>query len=481
MQMLAIPSSIAFRGSGLFLVLFGTSIGQINAENINSTTTSASSCTVNGPSAYPVSPGIRVHGWVGQPNGRGTIDIIWTSLATIFISTYVMLCLNVPSTGEPWWSVAYRRILWMGISIAGPEFVLTAAAGQWAAAKRSVDAFKSAGYEAWTMRHAFFADMGGIEVCPPDFVPFRVNAKQLHYLVTKGYLSYPNILRKEISDKSKQDTVAKLITCTQIAYLILQCIGRALQSLAITTLELFALAIVVCTIATSWCWLQKPTDVKFPIRIGMETSIALILKEGGASAAARPYRQTPLDFVDDLSPSWSLNIQTFINMPIGPFERPISRFGNDRFPYLELRDNTVLFVATLIYASIHVWAWNWAFPSRVENTLWRVSSMIILGSTITFWAFESIAIWYRYNGGEKFFYKILNKLDRLEDIEKLRVEKAANPRKLPLKGEFWSIFPLALIYAIARTYLLVEAVLGLRDLEASAFENVYWSIYLPHI
>ena len=457
-------------------------MGQANGDDIspNTSSSSNSNCTVNGPPAYLGSPNLRVHGWVGQPNNRGTIDIIWTSLATIFISTYVMLCLNVPSQGESWWSVAYRRILWMGVSIAGPEFVLTAAAGQWAAAKRSVKDFKGAGYLAWTMKHAFFADMGGIEVNPPDFVPFRVNAKQLHYLITKGYVPYPNILLTEIWDKSKQDTIAKIITCVQITYLILQCIGRALQNLAITTLELFALAIVICSIATSWCWLQKPADVKFPIRIDMETSIARILHEGGAHAA-RPYRQTPLDFVDDLCPSWSLNIQTFINMPIGPFERPISRFGNDRFPYLELRDNTVLFVATLTYAAIHVSAWNWTFPTKIENILWRVASMTLLGSTGTFWILESIAVFYRYNGGEKYLYRLLNKLDRLEDIEKLRIEKAANPRQLPLKGEFWSMFPLALIYAIARTYLLVEAFLGLRDLEASAFMNVNWSNYLPHL
>lgn len=62
------------------------------------------------------------------------------------------------------------------------------------------------------------------------------------------------------------------------------------------------------------------------------------------------------------------------------------------------------------------------------------------------------------------------------------METAANPRKLPLKGDFWSISPLAMIYAIARTFLFVAAFLGLRDLEASAFTNdVHWSIYLPHI
>ena len=72
------------------------------------------------------------------------------------------------------------------------------------------------------------------------------------------------------------------------------------------------------------------------------------------------------------------------------------------------------------------------------------------------------------------------RLDRLEDIEKLRIEKAANPRKLPLSGEFWSIFPLATIYAIARTYILVEAFAGLRNLDASAYFNVNWAMYVPH-
>ena len=146
-----------------------------------------------------------------------------------------------------------------------------------------------------------------------------------------------------------------------------------------------------------------------------------------------------------------------------------------------MRDNTVLFVATLIYAAIHVSAWDWTFPSAIEKILWRLASMILFGSTIAFWIFESIAVWYRYNGGEKYLYKFLNKLDRLEDVEKLRLEKANNPGKLPLRGEFWSIFPLALIYAIARTYLLVEAFVGLRNLEASAYMNVNWAVYLPHL
>src|SRR5436309_2771370 len=43
------------------------------------------------------SSSIRVKQWVDQPNFRGTFDILWTCLVTIFISTYTMLCLNIPA------------------------------------------------------------------------------------------------------------------------------------------------------------------------------------------------------------------------------------------------------------------------------------------------------------------------------------------------------------------------------------------------
>lgn len=398
----------------------------------------------------------RVFGWIGQPNSRGTIDILWDSVFTIFISTYTILTLNVPSRWEPRWSYMGRRLLWMGVSIAGPEFVLTAAAGQRAAAKRSVEKFRAAGYRHWTMRHAFFADMGGIELRARESPPFRINATHLYWLVTHGYLPFPDIPLEEIWDKSKADTIAKVLTTMQICYLILQCVGRAAQHLAITTLELFALAIVVCSIATSWCWLRKPVDVQLPIIISMDTPIRDILIQAGPEAA-RPYQQTPMDFIDDLKPSWSLNIQTFMRMPIGPFERPISRFGNDRFPWLELPQSTALSFATMVYAAVHVAAWNWTFPSRKEAILWRVSSLIIFGSTVAFWIFETIAVWYRWNGGEKRVYALLGKSKQFEELEKARQEATSEPRQLPLKGEFWSMFVLACVYGAARMYLLVEA------------------------
>ncbi|RAL04420.1 uncharacterized protein BO80DRAFT_236443 [Aspergillus ibericus CBS 121593] len=117
----------------------------------------------------------------------------------------------------------------------------------------------------------------------------------------------------------------------------------------------------------------------------------------------RPYEQTPLNFIDDLLPSWPLNVQT---------------------------------------------------------------------STA----------WYRIGRWQRFFCRIFWK-SKLADVEEARLarESAKTPNELPLKAEFWSIFPLACTYAAARLYLIDEAFVGLRALDASAYRTVDWTTFLPHL
>ncbi|KAF4769277.1 hypothetical protein HAV15_008549 [Penicillium sp. str.  len=187
--------------------------------------------------------------------------------------------------------------------------------------------------------------MGGFELVPAGGA-FHINSKHIHWLVSRGYIEVPEVSDEELWDKSKQDTIAKLITCVKVAYLILQCIGRAVLGLAVTTIELSTVAIVGCTLMTSICWLHKPLDVYYPVQIKMNISMGQVLQEAGP-IAARPYRQTPLDFVDDLRPSWALNIQTFMKMPVGHFQRPIPRIGDSRLPWLTWTESSFLCLATL--------------------------------------------------------------------------------------------------------------------------------------
>ncbi|KAL7660111.1 hypothetical protein ACMYSQ_003000 [Aspergillus niger] len=154
-----------------------------------------------------------------------------------------------------------------------------------------------------------------------------------------------------------------------------------------------------------------------------------------------PYKQTPLDFIDDLLPSWSLNVQPFMKMPVAPFERPLPRLGNDRLPDLEGYQRVILCVATLLYASMYLIGWNFGFPTRAELTLWRVCSMFLFGNTVAFWVFETSAAWYRIGRWQRFFCRIFWK-SKLADVEQARLtrESAKAPKELPLKAEFWSIF-----------------------------------------
>ncbi|KAI1399825.1 hypothetical protein F4819DRAFT_497791 [Hypoxylon fuscum] len=434
------------------------------------------------------SPNGRISGWVDQPNLRGTWDIIWTCLVTIFICTYTLLCLNVPAPTESLFVNIRRRVLWMIVAIIGPEIVLTYAAGQWSRARHSVVAFHRSGHKDWTMRMGFFADMGGFVLETSDGDPFPLNAKQLHWLVANKHIEYPNIRNEEIWDKSKQDRLTRAITSFQIAYLVVQCIGRAAQHLAITALEpggsrpcleLNALAIVVCSLMSAFAWLHKPADVRTPIRIVSQSKIAVIT--GG-----KPWKNTPLDFIDENGPGWSMNVQPFMKMPVIPPQRPIQRIPNDRFPMnpYGLQEYFVCF-ATLLFTGLHVLGWNFSFPTLIEKILWRTSSLILFCVTAAFWILETMASWKRLGRWTWLYLKVTDP-KKLVDFEKARSERLSQeesrePTQLPLPWEFWTIFPIAILYGVARLYLIVEAFLELRNADGTAFVNVEWTDFLPHI
>jgi len=118
---------------------------------------------------------------------------------------------------------------------------------------------------------------------------FLVNDRQLAYLVDKEYIKCPSITAEEIWDKSKADTLAKIITLMQASWLVIQLLGRAFLRLPTTTLELSAGAIVLCAFGTFFCWLHTPADVYKGIVITTEATTEQILVDAGENAV-EPYR-----------------------------------------------------------------------------------------------------------------------------------------------------------------------------------------------
>lgn len=424
-----------------------------------------------------------ITGWVSQPNTRGTFDIVWSCLTTTFLCTWTVLCLNVPASSDSQWVIMARRTKWMLHCIAGPEFVTGFAAGQYENAYKAVAEFKEIGCHGWTMRHAFMADMGGFMLYPRDSKPFPVNNKHIWWLVVNKYLDFPDVSTVDIWDKSKADRLIKTLVCLQVCWLVLNVIARAIQNLAITTIELATVSIVFCTIATSVCWLHKPADVKTPIRLPCRFSTAEILL-GAGDAAQKPYRMTPMDFVDNLGPSWSANVMAFARIRSGPQERPLPRFTNDRFPHVRGIRQFTLISVTLFGVGIHIFGWHFEFPSRSEQTIWRAASLVMFLTAAIFWSAEVLAGWHRDHIWELIVTTIFHPA-QLKDLKQMRAQRPARtqptPETFPLPLECGASATMWIFYLIARGYVLIEMFAGLRILPRSAFVSVEWANFLPHV
>ena len=153
-----------------------------------------------------------VQGWISTPNNRGTIDILYSSLTTIYLCTWTSLCLNIPQPGTRGWCFGLYKFRWQLFTVFFPEVLVATAAEQWLSARQSISEFATIGCYEWTIRHGFFADMGGIKVAPPDIEPFPVDSQQLAYLVKHKYLSIPHISTDEIRSVNKADELARAVT-----------------------------------------------------------------------------------------------------------------------------------------------------------------------------------------------------------------------------------------------------------------------------
>ena len=376
-----------------------------------------------------------------------------------------------------------RKVRWMLQAILAPEFVLGFATGQKVEAKRSVLEFREAEFPSsfpkWTHRHGFYANMGGFHLQPRTGPSFPINAKQLLYLIKEGYTEYPTITEKEVWDKSKADGFQKTLTCFQTGWFIVQIIGRAIQHLPVTTLELTTLSFVLCNLVMYIQWANKPLDVESPTIINITASMEEILIRAG-DKASKPWRQTPLDFIDDQSPSWLTEVQPHLRFQRGPRERPLPRFTNDRFPVIGAGLEAItLFVVNLIYLAIHFIGWNFDFPTVVERHLWRASCITISGCALIFWACETYQDGCRLGRWQRWYARLCPEKARVATMNS--TEKGEREKLFIPMWEVVIMTPVSLIYALGRTYIVVEIFLSQRSLPVGAFDTVQWTNFIPHI
>ena len=444
-----------------------------------------------------------LRGWIPQPSGRGTLDILESCLATIILCTWSVLFLNVPAEIEGPWDVFRAKARWMLFTIFFPEVLTAVAAEQWRSASQGVEDFTRLGKEwqvlldsvssprelpqiqnnlmrlrrsPWTMRHAFFADMGGFHLKCPDFPAFPVNSHQLVYLIEHNHIDYPDINAKVIWDKNKADTFTRIITLLQVIWFLIQVIGRWVQHLAISTFELSCLAFIFCSINTSFFFFHKPRDVETPSLLACNTTVEKIVAEGGDGPT--PYTQTPLDFVNPrvsrtslLQPFW-FGFRVCFDWRRTADELPVKAFGNSTTTPprgINVGDITFANIFTIAYLGIHLAGWNFTFPSRAEQILWRVSSLSLLTVLILFL--------FACAFGTVFAGRVARAMFNNHDATTILGVANLLPRWVAVILHS----PFVVIYVLARAYIIVEGFVALRALPMSAFATANWSNFVPHL
>jgi len=375
------------------------------------------------------------------------------------------LTLNVPAPDTTLWAFTRTKMRWATITLFGPEWLLGMAGAQWSIARRARKQFRDGGIE-WTMRQSFFADMGGVRV-ELDDDEFPVTSKHVFVLVKLGLIKLDSITSAAIADRSKADGIAKLFTIVQTGWFILQCLARLIQKISITTLELSTIAFVVCTIGTNIMWWSKPKDVFAPIVLKIDCTLEDLLAMVGPEildprSEAISWKWSPLEKYDDLRPNFLVDVGQYLprrsSFELSQAAQKI-RFRNDRLPPLE-RDwllNHFLAVLSLFFGAVYVAGWNISFPTRTEQIVWRICTLMLFSLVVAYWLVDA--------GVE-----LHERTKQLSVKEKVAVT--------PIKMGLYAV--IAIVYVIIRLYILIEPFVCLRSLPTVAFETVQWSSFIPH-
>ncbi len=64
----------------------------------------------------------------------------------------------------------------------------------------------------------------------------------------RQYLAMPHLSHTEIADKNKTDGFSRFLAVLQLSWFSIQCVGRWIQGIGLSTLELSTVAFILCTL-----------------------------------------------------------------------------------------------------------------------------------------------------------------------------------------------------------------------------------------
>ncbi|KAL7925691.1 hypothetical protein ACQKWADRAFT_198059 [Trichoderma austrokoningii] len=409
--------------------------------------------------------------YVSSPNFRGTLDILWSSLFTIFACTWTLQHPNVPEQCHGYrhnhnnvnqvsrWKESVRWKLKhflkaanaFILTILAPEIIIGVAYNiRLQAHEDHPILLRLADQDRvrWSLTHTYYANMGGFVLVKEERGE-NVDEYNLHHLSgrnliklreTNRILRLPDITEEELIDRAKDDPFIRTISVAQITWSTIQILVRAVKKLSICPLELAVLAFAACAIIIYGLYWDKPKS------IGVSTTISLQHQDYHAWAASE------LGQDDD----------SIINLvlPVGktsfgaPMHAADGRASSDSKKFA-IPTAAAMLSAMILFGGIHIGAWNFTFPSTLELYLWRCASTYsVMHASIALLA--AVFIFNAQDGGKHRF-----------------------PNAIPC---WWIVFLfliVLLLYTASRLVILVEIFRTLCFLPPDAFVST-WASNLPH-
>ncbi|KAG2356389.1 hypothetical protein BDR07DRAFT_1339852 [Suillus spraguei] len=434
--------------------------------------------------------------------------IVSSSVLTLLACIYSAIHANIPSPMDSPNRILRRRLGIMMMALIAPELIVTWAMRQWISARQVTSQFKKSGYPrislaqseekesesheqnrsllavlaeavlstpaflrhfpetlvrsaeravkdhfseqsedcTWTQTHSFFLLMGGFMLYVDEKPYHTLQPDQLLKLIRARCIDTPILTANQIHDRSKGNAISKGLVILQVAWFVMQLITRAIYHLETTQLEVGTLAFAVLNFLTYAVWWNKPLDV--------QCSYPVYWK----STESRPeeyIKEPDSDERDEFAPLWILApVFSSILELMGWFTIPTCRKlrvptfdGSTKLGYSGriILSFAALLMAT-IFGGIHCMAWFFAFPTHLEQVLWRISAVAI---TCTPWL------------GVLTSFPIVSNPQYAAGV---------------LLYALYIIF-----YIVTRAILLILMFTTLHNLPPDAYKAVSWTSLVPHL
>ncbi|KAF7302304.1 hypothetical protein MIND_00797900 [Mycena indigotica] len=388
-------------------------------------------------------------------NQRSLFSIVWGCFTTIFACIWVSAHPNVPPpVPRPpkkdatviahlkWYLIdstigVRRRLKLVLVAFIAPELIVGFAGRQLETAWYFSREFNL------SLTHGFFISMGGFVDSEKHPIVDTIQVMRHLYHIRQ-------VSEQDIFNRSQGDAFSKGIALLQALWFVLQGLARLQQHLTLTELEVATLGFAAVN-AFGWLlWWKKPLDVRAPIVLPpLEEDVGIYAGDPGRgrepersdTGEKRPLRErfSALFGVSDVRRDYhhAEAVPTF-------------HFATGSDDHERYTPSISLLVA-LIFSAVHCAAWRTHFLSAAEMWLWRAASLVLGIAPAVALSVHQCAT-------------VNPDSDRLGVLLVIR---------LYIIG--------ALLYVPARIILVILPLMALRDVPGTAYLEVNWNRYLPHV